>query len=398
MLLKRTFKDIFENAEAYLKKTGSTAVRIPGTPEHAMANLAASEIAALYNSLERLSNGLTLSTATAADLDDIAEQFGITRGDSQTAYDHSGSNVKFYIDPRLFKTGADIKSAYELDNLTIPANTEVKDGQGRIYYVTEDATIPDDGDSIFVKVTAAGSGSAYNVDAGTLTRHNLSAHQTLGAVSDVLMVTNLLPIDNGTYAESDSDLRYRITQHFASAATSNETAILQTARSVAGVADAYIMPNLYGTGTFGVFVESTTPIVSPGIINAVQSAIDINKAAGTRGFVLYPDYIGLQMTFDVMFDTATNSETAITTMRKTVTNYVNNLSRGGVLSINKLISTIAAFREVKNVQLVTLKSGYYDILTQSMNNVNELLLVDQQIGLTEKWFTASDLITICEVS
>jgi len=397
-LLKRSIQDVLDDAISYLESTGSDTVRVPGTPEHAISNLIAEEVSAWYNGLEYLRDGLMLSTATAVDLDRLAELVGLQRDAASVAYDDSGKNVQFYIDPRSELDADALAASLGQSQLTIPEGTEVSNGAGKIYYVTQDATFSSGATKVFVNVIAAGEGAAFNVDAGELNRHNLSAHPTLGAIADKLSVTNLLPISNGQYAEDDESLRYRISQAFTSQAGGNLNAILQAARSVPGVADAFVTQNIYGTGTFGVFIDSSTPLISQGLINAVQAAVDRVKPAGTRAYVLYPDYIGLYMEFDVIFHNTADINKVISDITGNLVDYVNNLERGEVLYINKLISLVSAFPEVKNTQLKVLKSGRYDVLSQELQNPTTLLHVDQHIDTTEKWFTASDLIKICKVN
>jgi len=399
-LLKRSEKDVLEDAVSYLKQTGSSTAHVPGTPEHAIANLIAGEVSAWYNGLEYLRDGLMLSTATGVDLDRLAELVGIKRNDSTVAYDDSGKNVKFYIDSwvnGIQQTSDDLAAEIAQSSLTIPEGTEISNGAGKIYYVTADTTFAAGTSSVFVNVTAAGSGAGFNVDAGELKYHNLAAHPTLGPIASKLKVTNMLPISNGQYTEDDNSLRYRISQAFASQVGGNLTSILQAARSVPGVADAFVTQNIYGTGTFGVFIDSTTPLISPGLINAVQAAVDSVKPVGTRAYVLYPEYVGLQIKFDVIFHNVENTSDVTQRIENSLIDHINNLSRGETLYINKLVGIVSAFPEVRNARLKELKSGRYDVVTQTLENPTSLLPADQTLNITEKWFTASDLIDICEV-
>jgi uncharacterized phage protein gp47/JayE len=393
-LIKRTRKQILQDAQNQFDRTGNNASRIPGTPEHAITQLVADEVATWYNSLHLLRNGLMLSTATAADLDRLAELVGVRRREGSTAYDDSQLNVQFSI--TTGETAAALASQIGQNALTIPAGTEVNNGAGKRYLVTEDATFGSNDTKVFVKVIAAGSGPLFNAEAGELTRHNLSAHPTLGAIAHKLTVTNLMSISNGEFPEDDDSLRYRITQAFASQSGGTVSAIVQAARSVPGVADAFVVDNLYGTGTFGVFIESSSPIVSPGLLGAVQAAVDVVKPAGTRAYVQYPEYVGCFFKFEMVFNT-TMSDQDLADLKKQVINHVNNLPRGSSLSVNKVLAVIGADRRVADVSLAHLKTGLYDIFNQKIINPATRLTVNQPLAAHQKWFTSSDLIDICKV-
>jgi uncharacterized phage protein gp47/JayE len=405
-LLKRSQQNILESIQDDFDEAGNNAVRVAGTPEHLIASVTAHEIAILYNSLEYAHSGLRLSSATAVDLDHIAEIVGITRNQSQTPQDISGQNIKFYVSPRYVGDAQDLAAQIGLVDLVIPAGTEVTDGSNRTYYVTEAVTFGDDQEEgvpvythVFANVSAYASGSQANVNTGDLVQHNLSAHPQLSAVAANIEVTNLLPVTNGQEVESDNDLRFRITQAFTARARANNTSVLEAARSVPGVANAFIIPNIYGTGTFGVSVDASVPILSPGIIQAVQAAVDNVKAAGTRAYVLYPEYIGIRITIEIIFNHITDAEkeTTRTAIKAAIVDYVNNLNRGDTLVMNQVIARTVSPQGIKNAQIVKLVSGDYNVLSKEIENSLSLLAVDQVLGNNQKWFTAGNLIELCEV-
>jgi len=404
MLLKRSFQDVLNSVRNFFDNAGLINSRTEGTPEHAIANLLASEISGLHNSMDFVLSGLKLSTASGLDLDNLANSFGVYRGESAAPADTSKSNIKFFVSSRYSGTAQDLATLIGESDLVIPAGTEVSDGKSKVYYTTADVTFGEDVDpegnsiteAVFANVYSYSIGTASNADAGELRVHSLATHPVLSTISDYIEVVNILPISNGETTETDAQLRSRVTRMFTAAAGGNKAAIEEAALSVPGVADVYVEDNVFGTGTFGVYIDTTTPIISPGIITAVQAAVDGVKPAGVKAYVRYPDYIGITVKFECLYYNNALRSATNTEITRSIVSYINNLKRGETLTISKLASLVSRHSNVKSSEIIHIKSGSYDVVTQSISNSNTLMHTDQHIGLNEKWFTATALVEVCD--
>ena len=396
-LITRTKAEIMTRMKDRFTAAGFTAVNEVGSPENAIIEGLSDELAGVYRSVEYSHDALDLTKTSGADLDNFAAMFGLKRGANTIAQDTSLTNVKIFIDPVINKTAATLAGEYNLNEITIPLGTVLTANTVQ-YKTTAAATISGSETETFVPVVALGSGDIYNIEAGELVVHNLGSYPALTNLAVFLKCTNLLPISSGQNSETDSEFRLRVLNAHSTAATSNTFAILTAARSVPGVADAAIVPYIYGSGTLAVFIESTTPIVSPGLIRSVQDTVDTIKAGGTRVYVQYPDYKALTITIESILRTGADEDAYGAVVKPAVVNYINNLPRGHSFVANDLLPILSANGIAVQSTIQKIKIGDYNIYTRKLLNVQTFLATTQALAQTEKWYTNSSLIDLCIVS
>jgi len=393
-LVTRTRSEVLTRLRKHFENAGLNAFNESGTPEHAILNMIADEMSSIYSFVELSYNGLQISTAIGIDLDNLAAIFGITRNISQPAMDNSDSNFKFYIDPILGIDASTLAAQHGLSSIIIPEGTIVSNAGTKQYRTTASVSMSGSDTQVFAPIVAMSVGSQYNVEAGILTAHNLGSMPTLRNIATSIRCTNLLPITSGESTETDADLRVRVTSAYSIGATSNLLAILEAARGVAGVADASIVPYVYGSGTLAVFVESTAPVVAVGTVRAVQEAVDNVVAVGNRAFVRYPDYKALKIRAEVTLVAGTDGDSYIQSTRTQITNFINNLPRGTAFNPDHLLSILEG-PNVINATILRVQYGDFDIYTRKILNLQTFLPVTQELGQTEKWYTNSTMIDIC---
>lgn len=397
-LITRTKAEISDRLKQRFKEAGYNAVNEVGSPENTLIAALSDELSGIYRSVEFSHEATDITQASGSDLDEWASIFGLTRGDSQPARDTSLSNVKFFIDPTISKTASTLAGEYNLGEITIPKGTVLSAGVSIQYRTTAVAKISGNETETFVPVAASGIGSAYNVLAGELVSHNLASYPALANLASFIKCTNLLPITSGQNEETDEELRLRIRNAHSTAVTANNLAVLTAARGVPGVADAAIIPYVYGSGTLAVFIESTTPIVSPGLINAVQDAVDIIKAEGTRAYVQYPDYKALKMKIESTLKSGTDQDSYGNVVKPAIVDYINNLPRGTTFSPTSLYPLLSAGGLAIYAAIQRIQVGDYNIYTRKLLNLQTFLASNQTLSQTEKWYINSNLIDLCFVS
>lgn len=396
-LITRSKDEVLTRIKSRFNDAGFTDVSEAGSPANVLASALATELGGLYNSVKQAHTDTDVTRAIGAELDKIAAMFGVTRSGDQPARDTSTNNMKFYIDPTINKTASTLAGEYSLDTITIPLGTIINAGSIQ-YKTTTEVSMSGNNTEVFTTVAAMGAGSAYNVEAGALSKHNLAAYPILNKLAAFIKCTNLLPISSGQDFESDEELRLRLKNANSISATANTLAVLSAARSVPGVADAAIVPYIYGSGTLAVFIESTTPIVSPGLINAVQDTIDIVKAEGNRVYVQYPDYKALKLKIEAVLRTGADEEAYANDIKPAVVNYINNLPRGATFVARNLLPILSANGIAVNATMQSIKVGDYNIYTRKLLNLQTFLATSQALSQTEKWYTNSSLIDLCIVN
>jgi uncharacterized phage protein gp47/JayE len=242
----------------------------------------------------------------------------------------------------------------------------------------------------YISVEAVIPGTNSNIGINTLAKHNFSNYTDF--INDTLKVINVAPITNGRGIESDVNYRFRISQATTSAEAANETAIRLAVLSVPGVADVSIIPYIRGIGTFGIYIKSTSTIISEGLLSASQSVIDKEQALGNAGVALEPTLAGLEMviklnlTGDFSADELTEIETNAI---QATEDYVNNLDIGEEFIQQELVSRILRSDErIRNLGTTYEKPFdqvylYREALSED-NRVRSELLIDYIPSRTER--------------
>jgi len=282
-------------------------------------------------------------------LDYLGDIFGLERIAATVASSHS-SAVKFYTNASSF--GAINNNV----DIVIPTGTRVwaQRGEDKIYYsVIADSTLPKNDTSAYVNVKAVSSGSSSNVQAGTLRFFEFSNYSPTASYS--LFVTNVDSIDNGSDEETDDNFRYRIINAKLHGAAANETAIRLACFNVPGVADVLITDKYAGIGTARVIIKSTTPVVSSGLLDEVQAAINNIKAAGSKVTAMAPTYIKMVFVFTVTYKSGTTDDDIVlaeSLITANTADYVNNLDIEEPYYVEDLLTVLTGLHsKIKSIDI-----------------------------------------------
>lgn len=358
----------------------------------------ATGVSDVYSALSNIDKWQT-STAAGQDLDDLASMWGLTRNSSTVAADVSGNNIRFYIDPSSGMTAGELVSQLPTSPsmIAIPTGTRITNGTVT-YITTTTGVLSGDSTETFVSARAEGSGPEYNTAANTITMHNISEIAALAPIAPQIKVQNRLPITNGSYRETDSNLRVRINNAIRSIASGNTIAIQQAVRDMSDVSDAQIIENIHGVGTTGILVQSRQAITSDTLINQVQQAVDKIKPIGESIVVVKPTYRGVEIVVGVKTKKGADANAIMGRVREAGIEYINSKPLGsGMFSKNEFISIAIAIDGVEDVEIQRLSIGYYDPVRARNRNVKPVAIGNFGTDPDEKLYTNHVLFAPCRI-
>ncbi|MBU90515.1 hypothetical protein CMO94_03140 [Candidatus Woesearchaeota archaeon] len=353
-----------------------------GTPENALLNILTDNLYSMYQNLtEAYSSSLPLN-ASSSNLDSWSNFFGLKRTTAIRAIDLTTNNIHFFV-----RDTANIEA-----DILIPLGTLVSDNGSKIYKTIEDVTLPSTIPNIvFAKVEAVTSGSASNVTAGELSTHDLNY--------DFIEVSNRFSISNGGDVETDSSVQLSLQSLFGKRIGTNMESIIELISSVPGVSQATMFNADRGTGTFSIFIDSTSPVVTDSLLAQAQAVLGSLKAIGTTGYITRPTYKGISMKIELMSVDGSNITNLVDTdLTSDIVNTINNLSRGSQLDVKALVRLVLNHPSVLDADLSEFSIGDYDVTQNKLLNIELKTGGKQILGPYEKWFCSSDLITYCMVS
>ena len=194
-----------------------------------LTKVIASEVYTIRQDLAAEIQQADLSTATGSSLDGIGIFFTVARNGDQTATS-LGSNPAI----RFFNNGN--------TSVVIPPSTRVWTSTNpQIAYLTVEGLSVNAGSNGDVHATAVNVGDSYNVGVGELDTSNVP--------NSSVTVTNILPLNNGSFAESDASYRERILQKIRSVNITTIDTTVAFLRGVSGVRDVIPFNMKRGPGT-----------------------------------------------------------------------------------------------------------------------------------------------------
>ena len=266
-----------------------------------------------------------VSSAEGYFLDLIGDLFGMKRLPSSAASSSATDMTqKFYVSSGTLHDRID-------DNI-LPKGTTVTTSDGSIVFtVSADTSFANTSNYVYVPITAAGTGTGYNVAVNTLVRHGLG-------INDIF-TTNEQVMSGGTDTETDSNYRFRIINASLSAEKANETAIRLAVLSVPGVADVVTKPYSRGIGSFDVIVIPVEGIATDKIVSDAQNAISSVQAFGITGTAIKPAIVPVEIEVRLIFvpnTTDADMRNIRAQVKSEMENYIVNIPLGGTFILNEL--------------------------------------------------------------
>jgi len=416
MPTRRNYANIYQDGRIRIQNNTPVNNFNPQGTTKAFLDILGLEMERLYDNSELIYRSIDPTRAVGRDLDRIGFLVGVSRQNSVSASDYSETNFYFYIDKKLswsinklvnelytpdeilvLETNGYIYKAFDgsIEYLIVPQGTLVSNSNESNSYVTVNEIHITGSANAYGPIQAVGAGPAYNVESNSLITHSLYQIPELRKLAKYIKCTNTFPIQNGKYTQTDEEYRYNITTAKA-ALPSNELYIRRTALSVPGIRDILFEKNKFGNGTVHIIVDGTSPIMSQGLISAVQQLCQTIASYGDVIIVSAPEYLGVELNFTIRVNpTATDPFTIRNAARNAIIGYINNLPIGGEIVWNRLVSTVLEIGEVIDFIPNYFKYGKYD--TANKINREQIILnfINQMAKYNQKWYTDTGLITCC---
>lgn len=317
------------------------AALTPGSATIALLEGLANEIAS--TTIESFNNILNsyLPNASGDMLDFIGKIYGLTRkGPQQIESSSSDTVMRFFVSNGTFGninsgTGFTIPTGVKI---TVTGNTTF--ALASPVFVTTEAVLVSDGDTeAYVGVRSISDSGSRTISPKTATLHDFVGYTD--ANKRLLRVENRFSLSE-VAGETDSNLRFRITQVQQTLATSNLAAVRLELLTHPQVNTVSISENTDGAGSFTAYILGNSPFLPQSQLDFLKSRVLIVKAAGIRAFVEEVEFIGLSMDIELTYETNTlQSDKAIAEIA--VNNRITSFL--GLRQIEEAISRADLIRE-----------------------------------------------------
>ena len=305
----------------------------------------------IANRSSKAIESIQIGSAKGAALEALAENRGVSRLKTTYSKTDSGeANFAFYVSSGTF---GDINSGMDIN---IPAGTKVSPGDSLTpgvvlgdsqviqYSVASDYVLKADRSVVYCSIKAMTPGRLQNVGKDVLISHSFTSYSL--AAQKGLLCSNRFSILNGRNQEDDDSLRFRISNHYAALASSNETALKMRALTVPGVLDVKLIPNYYGIGTAAVFVFGAEDESNTRMIQMVQEKIGDMQTAGLK----IQAEAGVAVKFD--FKITMHTKEALTATEKKIA------KRGVLMALNQFFARSSS----SHIRTVSLRAIYKTIV------------------------------------
>jgi uncharacterized phage protein gp47/JayE len=278
-ILNRIYQKIL-NETSITAKLNSSAIGV-------LLKVIAAELGLVWNYVDNLEKDSNLATATGFALDNFGLLFGVLRKQAS-----SSSTIGYAPSVKFTNLGS--------SPISVSQGTRVwKSSDPSIAYFTTQGSTIAGGSYSLLHVTAVSDGTSYNVGIGELDTSNVP--------NASILVTNILPIQNGSFEESDASYRQRILQDLTRRDVVNIYNIDALIRSVPGVRDVFLL-NLYrGTGTFDVIVIPYNTSATSQVVAEAQRLLNESIPIGISAVARQPSYRQLDVKVSLIFSQSSTS-------------------------------------------------------------------------------------------
>lgn len=238
-------------------------------PVAILADVIGSEIESIENEIYDYFYRKNVTVAADQDLEEIASSdYNLTRMPATKA---SSDQFYFFVDTGTF---GDLNSG---SDLTIPKGTLIStsypvENSNIIYELKSDVTLRSDLNETSFYAESLSTGSSQNIAALAISFHNFTNYN--GEENDLLKVTNIVSVTNGSEEESDDSLRTRCVGLTTQQLERNKNYIFLSLLKENSIHNFEIIESYYGIGTVGIIVKGNGGgEVSDGMISRLEDLI-----------------------------------------------------------------------------------------------------------------------------
>ena len=233
----------------------------------------AGQLFALHSRISWIQRQFFPSTATGAQLDQLAAMWGLARKEASFA-----EGMLQFARPE----------AETLPEIQLPSGIlcAAPGTQGKQFITLESSALPEGATQTLVCARALEPGAGFNVAAGKIT---IPVNPPQG----VTQVTNPSPFDGGADAETDEHLRIRLASRLGQMPNgANASTYREKALAYDGVLEASVLPRARGKGTVDVILLTAAETPEDALLAQVQADLSSDREIGTdvlvRGAVRTP--------------------------------------------------------------------------------------------------------------
>lgn len=359
----------------YLIKNTDITYFSDGSIAKALVETNSLEISRLQEYVSSTFQNAFLSSASGIYLDMWGETLGLPRiKDRRASAQIQDGAVRFYTISGTL--GSKLPHPTNFGLGLIPLGTLVSNPASTVeFVVTEDVTFPVNAKSVFVPISASGTGTGYNVGINQLTVTSLG-------IAGVL-VTNDIAITTGKDTESDNEYRFRLSRAMTSRYGSNLAAIEVAAISNPSVARAEILQYSRGAGTFDVLLVPQGNKVTTTAKENTRKAIEQVAAYGISFNVREPEYVPIKITIQLIYKAGVTDAQKINIkgqVQSSVLSYLASIPLGGELVIDQLRAAVLSNSSVKEMKIIEL---YINCRPKTLRNYqlleDELFIPDEEV-------------------
>jgi len=379
MVTRKNFSDSVQDSVRYLIKNTDITYFSDGSIAKALVETNNLEVSRIQQYVTGVFQNAFLSSTTGIYLDMWGETLGLPRIKDRraTALIQDGA-VRFYVSNGTL--GSRLPNPDNSGLGLIQSGVSITTASNTVEYkVTEAVTFPVNTRSVFVPVTAQGSGTDYNVGANQLTVHNLNKSE--------VKVTNDIAIVTGKDVESDEEYRFRLSRAMTSRYGSNLAAVEVAAVSNPGVARAELLQYARGAGTFDVLLIPQGNRVTVSTRENTRRAIEQVAAYGVSFEVREPEYVPVRISLQLIFNNNVTEAERISLraqVQSSILQYIASIPLGGELIINQLRAASLVSPSIKDIKIIEL---YVNCKPRTLRNVqlreDELFIPDEKTEAIE---------------
>ncbi len=300
------------------------------------------------------------ATSNDADLDSWTADFSLTRLPASSATGQATFSRFTPSQAALIPAGISVRTSDGSQSFIVNADPTNPDWNAALASYTLGAGVA----SAILPITASGSGTAGNVQPGSITL-------LATAIPGVDSVTNGTSLSGGQGAESDTALRNRFSSYLASRARATPLAIgfaiLSVRQGLRYTLQENIAPDgSVRIGSFVVTIDDGSGAPSASLLTSVASAIEQMRPVGSLYSVQPPSLVAANVSMAITTANAAFHNATAASVVQSIAAAINQLAIGAALPVTRLAQiAYATDPNVINVTAVLLNGGTADLIPAS---------------------------------
>lgn len=385
---KRTEEEIVKSFIDKISQNTNISQLSPGSKMRFLLDTVAREQANQHQTFDDNLTQIFIRYADTKMLNFLGDMLNLPRRESTFAFAEEG-NFIFYVSSGTFgdiNGGLDITIPSGQSVTTVPFDGNVitpgLETQEVIEYITTEQVVCSASDSfVSVPIRASVEGISSIVPHGVLNKHSFSSY-TLSS-NNLLKCTNRYSIANGEDRESDEAYKFRLDNIFKAREMAIPMSIRLAALAVPGVSNISTVLCEQGTGSYSLYIDSTTPIASPQLLREVANIVYEVTGLGIRPFVFAAEPLGLELVCAVHWKPTATSEliaAGYRDIRNSIERRLNQLAIGEELDLEELVSVVLnASRYVSQIGLNT-KNKFEEVYVYKRNQESDGVVRNLYLG------------------